>query len=839
MTGSGLRQWFPWNRWFTISGLIGLSTLMLIAVLAWQLPFGSQIQLGVGEVAPFDVVAPRQITYESQILTDQARERAAQAVPDQYDNPDARVRRQQIDRARAILDYISIVRLDPYASTELQTDYLMAVTDFTLTPEIVLQILTATDAEWNAVVTEVPLALDRVMRDEIRESGLVAARRRVPTLINPDMSERAGYITGEITRGLARANSAFNATRTEELRERASSEVPMIQVTMERNEAIIRAGDLATAETVEALQQIGLMQGDWNWWVLIRAVLFALALVTLAVGALYRLRSELAQHLEEIALIVVVTGIWLTIAKFMLIPHDWLPYLYPLAALSMLLAVLIDLRVSVVLTLTLLLVVQYLAPNNTPLVAYLGIGSLVGALILGRAERISVFVWAGLGVALCNIVVFAAFRAPFPDYSLARLSQMVLVVALNGGLSASVALIGYLILGNIFGITTSLQLTELSRPTHPLLRQVLLKASGTYHHTIVVSNMAERAAAAIGADAYLTRVGAYYHDIGKTVRPYFFTENIMEGNSPHDKLDPLTSAQVIISHVSDGVDLAQKYRLPERIQDFIREHHGRSVMRYFYVQAQQKAKNPAEVDEADFRYPGPNPRTKETAILLLADTCEAAVRAIRPSTREDLETLVNRLIEERLDDGELNESNLTFRELQMIKEIFLQVLQGVHHPRIQYPEPMTTEKAALVIEDGRPAGAPPGQPQSQPTSTQPTPKQPSQPTAPQVVPPAQPQKQPQKQPETQPQSAGRETSAPANGASDQAKAQRAATNNGGTAATDAARDTAIPASPAESDSRAADAGQVEPVATPRDETPAQTKNNTSLPGGAEAPADEQ
>ena len=174
-------------------------------------------------------------------------------------------------------------------------------------------------------------------------------------------------------------------------------------------------------------------------------------------------------------------------------------------------------------------------------------------------------------------------------YATPDLIQLLIVTLVNGGLSASIALLGYFALGSLFGITTSLQLTELSRPTHPLLRQLLLKAPGTYHHTIVVSNLAERAAAAIGADAFLSRVGAYYHDIGKTVRPYFFTENIMDGASPHEKLDPLTSAQIIISHVTEGVDLAEKYHLPPRIRDFIREHHGRSLVKYFYIKAQQAA----------------------------------------------------------------------------------------------------------------------------------------------------------------------------------------------------------------------------------------------------------
>jgi hypothetical protein len=282
---------------------------------------------------------------------------------------------------------------------------------------------------------------------------------------------------------------------------------------------------------------------------------------------------------------------------------------------------------------------------------------------------------------------------------------LLFVLLLNGGLSASIALLGYFGLGALFGITTSLQLNELSRPTHPLLRQLLLKATGTYHHTIVVSNLAERGAAAIGADALLARVGAYYHDIGKTVRPYFFAENISDDASPHDKLDPLTSAQIIISHVRDGIDLAQKYRLPGPIQDFIREHHGRSLVQYFYVRAVRQAANGEDVDPEQFRYPGPRPRTKETAILALADTCEAAVRAMRPSTREDLALLVNRLIDERAAEGELSECPLTFKDLQAIRSVFVQVLLGVHHPRITYPEPERDTKTLPATPTATLAGA--------------------------------------------------------------------------------------------------------------------------------------
>lgn len=686
MTFSLKLRTMEWVDRFLVGSLTAAVALLLIGLFSWQVPFSTQQQLDVGQVAPYDVVAPRQFTYDSQVLTERARARAAQSVPDQYDPPDGRVRRQQMARARELQDFITIVRADAYAGTSLQIDYLVAIPDLSITPELAELILSLTAAEWLKVTEEVPATLDRLMREEIRESGLAAARRRVPALIATDLDEASAQVVIELTHGLVRANSQFNQARTDELRDRALSDVPVQQVTLERNEIVVRAGDVTTQEHVESLTQIGLLQGEWSWWVMARALFFTLALLVVAGGILYRLRLRLLGDAREYSLLVVIVVVWALGAKFMIAPHDWLPYLYPLAALGMLVAVLLDLRVAVVAVVGFALIAHYLAPNNGPLVTYLALGGLVGAVVLGRAERLTAFLWAGVAVALCNVLTVAAFRAPYEEFTTLRLVQLQVVTLINGGLSASVAMIGYLVLGNLFGITTSLQLTELSRPTHPLLRQLLLKASGTYHHTIVVSNLAERAAAAIGADAFLARVGSYYHDIGKTVRPYFFAENIVEGVSPHDKLDPFTSAQIIISHVSDGIDLAHKYRLPPRIQDFIREHHGRSLVKYFYAQAQRAADNPTAISVADFCYPGPSPRTKETAILFLADICEAAVRAVRPASREELEGLVNRLVDERVAEGELNASNLTFRELQVIKDVFLQVLQGVHHPRVQYPE---------------------------------------------------------------------------------------------------------------------------------------------------------
>ncbi len=670
-----------------LSALMLLSVaLLMIALLAWQIPFGGQVQLKPGDVAPYDVVSPSRIVYESEFLTAQARARAESGIPEQYDVSGGRVRRQQVDFSRDVVEFITMVRNDPYATPQLQTDYLLAISGVELTPEAVTRLVSLSDQQWLQVAQEAPAALDRAMRDEIREGTLAVARNRVPSQIDTALDEEASAVAVDLVRALLKPNSTLNPERTMQLRAEAASAIPPQTEAIEAGEIIIRAGDKADELTVEALAQLGVLQDQWDWWTALRASLFTFALLAMAVGLIYRLRPATLVDLQEQAIIVVLMLVWLLGAKFMIVPHDWLPYLYPLAAFGMLVTVLMDLRLGVVLTLVMLLFIHYLGGGNLILVSYLGIGTLIGAVILGRAERLTAFLWAGLAIALSNLIVMAAYHVPYATFAPPAVVQLQLLAMLNGGLAASVALIGYFVIGNLFGITTSLQLTELSRPTHPLLRQLLLKSPGTYHHTIVVSNMAERAAAAIGADAFLTRVGAYYHDIGKTVRPYFFTENIADGVSPHDKLDPYTSAQVIISHVTDGLDLADKYRLPPRIRDFIREHHGSSLVKFFFMKAQKEAPDGEPVDEAAFRYPGPNPRTKETAILMLADTCEAAVRSIRPPNRDALRDLINKLIDERVANGELNECDLTFSELQTIKEVFLRVLEGVNHPRISYPD---------------------------------------------------------------------------------------------------------------------------------------------------------
>ena len=231
----------------------------------------------------------------------------------------------------------------------------------------------------------------------------------------------------------------------------------------------------------------------------------------------------------------------------------------------------------------------------------------------------------------------------------------------------------------------------------------MMKTPGTYHHSLLVGNLAEQAAEAIGADAFLTRVGAYYHDVGKMNRPYFFVENWLEGGeNPHDQLDPWSSTQIIINHVKDGLELARRHKLPRRIQDFISEHHGATLVRYFYHEAQKLAGEGQEIDPEDFRYPGPKPQSKETAILMLADSCESATRSIHPESRSAIDEIVRKIINQRLIDGELSDSDLTLRDLEAVRQIFVRSLHGVHHPRVKYPADSSQQTPGASPVYGKP-----------------------------------------------------------------------------------------------------------------------------------------
>jgi putative nucleotidyltransferase with HDIG domain len=679
-------------------------SLLLVVVWSFILTFQflpSQVYLDVGDVSPNDIRAPSRITYVSDTETEAARDQAELAVDEiyDYDPTDTTIARQQIDHARRLFEYVSAVRLDPYASAETKTKLIQAIEGVELSPTTAADSLGLEEAQWDEVVTKSLEVLAEVQGQEIRSDHLEEQRDQL-RVFEPELSEAQAALVETWVRSLMVPNSFPNPAATEEARAEAREAVEPVYITLEEGEIIVREGEVADPVVWEALVKLGLLQPRIEWRDIAVRVLFTSLLTLILALYLTTLHPMFWANWRDMLLLGVLSTVAILAAKLMIPGHVVLGYLFPFAAMSMLLTALVDTEIAIVLTAILSPLIGFIAGGSLEFSIYAFAGGVVSSLRLWRIERLNAFLWAGVYGALSNLGVVLVFRILEQDHDILGTLQIAGAGVANAVLAMSLTLGGFFLFSNLLNITTSLQLLELGRPTHPLLRELLLKAPGTYHHSLMVGNLAEQAAQAIGADSLLARVGAYYHDIGKMLRPYFFYENQTDGENPHDRLDPETSAQIITSHVKDGLQLARKYGLPEEIQDFIHQHHGTAVPTYFFRRACEQSDGAQQAHEERFRYPGPRPHTREAAILMLADETEAASRANRPRSVEEIDELVDTLIRARVDDGQLDDSDLTLRDLQRIKETFVNVLQGIYHPRIKYPEdPMQEEGKKDEVAD--------------------------------------------------------------------------------------------------------------------------------------------
>lgn len=428
------------------------------------------------------------------------------------------------------------------------------------------------------------------------------------------------------------------------------------------------------------------MMGEWLPLGGLSMVLFTI--LALVVGYLRQFEQTTVtsiRHLYLTSLVVVATfGL-----AWVLSSLNLNPYISPLVACGMLLTVFVNSRVGLVVTMQVGLVLALFPGHDATSTLVSLIGSAISIYAVSRVQqRYDVF-RAGLFASLVAAWVVVALS------SLGGLTwsgwYMNAAAAAMSGVGSAILVVGVLpLMEDLFGITTTFKLLELANPSQPLLRELQMKAPGTYHHSILVGNLAESAAEAIGADALLVRVGSYYHDIGKTKRPYFFVENQLGMANQHDRISPRLSALVITAHVKEGLEMAREHKLPAIIQEFIATHHGTSLVSYFYHQAVQ-AEGQRQVQEEHFRYPGPRPRTRETGIVMLADGVEASCRSLKTPTPDQIEAMVRKIVEKRLADGELSEAPLTLKEIEKISAAFIRVLTGLFHQRIEYPDQVFRE----------------------------------------------------------------------------------------------------------------------------------------------------
>lgn len=681
--------------------LLGLALLIAWSATSILLASPNRVHVQVGEPSPRNIMSPRRVVYMSEVKTEEARNAAVARVQDVYTPPDARVAAESLQALEEALSAIAAVRDDPLRDSERKVALIAAIPGLTLDPAVLPEILEFTAEEWQSVSQEAVRVLDLIMREEIREGEVAAHAQQAHRLARPGLSPFERDLMAALVASYVAPNSFLDVEATAAERQNARRAVEPVQWTIRAGESIVREGEILSPLALEKLEVLGLLDQEVRWKDIGGTVLLNLAMVV-ALGAYVTLCQPLLLERPRRELLLLLTLIVAGGAAWLALPGRVLvPYLFPAAAVSMLIAALLDVNMALFSSAIVAVLVGLNAGGSVELGAYALLGGIAGALAMARVDQIETFVRAAVYVALTNALVIVAFHLRYQVHDTLGLVQLLGMAVGNGLLSATLSFSAFALIGRLFGITTFVQLLELARPTHPLFHQLLVKAPGTYHHSIVVGNMAERAAQAVGADPLLARVGSYYHDVGKIARPYFFSENQADGDNPHDRLEPRTSAEVIIAHVRDGLALARRHALPERVCDFIPEHHGTTFAGYFYHQA--KAQNPGEAAlEEHYRYPGPKPQSKETAIVMLADCIEAAVRAKRPATRADTEQFVHKILTDRLIDGELDESELTMRDLETIRSAFLSVLQGVYHPRVDYPESFEpAEPVPATPPDGR------------------------------------------------------------------------------------------------------------------------------------------
>jgi putative nucleotidyltransferase with HDIG domain len=684
------------SKWL-LGGLITAAILAILLIGA--LPAGVQIE--VGEVAKQDIVAP--ITAINSGETERLKEEAArQALREAADDPSF----YQINPAVVLgveEDVTGVLNLlrqgiapedagDAEQPEQLNIseidrrlirDWQIEIPQRNL--EAVVSLSLAEFDRFAQITAELVLA---AMEERISEDGLRDARDAFEESVKRsglrDDLEQAAVVLG---RQLIRPNLVLDTERVQEAVAQAEQAVQPVQII--QGEIIIRKGDVVRPEHISLMRDVGLLKTGRDYGAAAGRTLLVLAVVALMGVYLRQNRLQVLENPAHMGLVgsVVVTVLLLG-RLFSMLAWPEAVYLNPSALVGLLLTLLLDPKVATMATVVTAVLLGVISDFSWAVGILALVGGLTAVLSVSKVSQRGDLMRAGSIVGGVNVLLMVALGLVGKDSGLLIHSYL----GLLSGVLASIVAIGVLpYLESAFKITSPIRLLELSNPNHPLLRRLMLEAPGTYHHSILVGNLAEAAAEAVGADGLLARVGSHYHDIGKLKRPYFFVENQVGKDNPHDKMAPSLSTLIVTSHVKDGLELASEYRLPDVVTQFIAQHHGTDLVRFFYHRATEASED-SSVEEKDFRYPGPKPQGKEVAIVSLADAVEAAVRSLTKPTPGKIEGLVRKIIKDRLNSGQLDESDLTFQDMDRIANAFVKVIMGMFHTRVEYPEKITKEE---------------------------------------------------------------------------------------------------------------------------------------------------
>ncbi|TCP32347.1 hypothetical protein EV207_101326 [Scopulibacillus darangshiensis] len=693
---------------------------LLLGVVMYLLMINSvtpkKIDVTLHEIAKNDIQSPVEVV--DQQATEAQRQEALASAPSSYvyNKNEALI---QVEKAGDIFDVISEIKKKAKNSSEKNTgdhkppsldgqvkavkDKLAKPAGNDLSNNTIESLLTTSERELTIAQDITSTAIYEAMSNKIKWSDLERVQNKASaSLPSSVLNDELRHALTDVLHYAIVPNYVFDADATKRNKEEAAKSVD--NVVIHQGEVIVKKGELVTRDVMHKLKVVGLLDDHFNIIPFIGLAVMVAFLTTLIVFECRHLKEKKGKKFRPVDLwvysvIFIFMLLLIKLDSYLIYTHiTGMIYVIPLASGTLLIRMFFTERMAIVTSIILSLSGSLIfGGENTAAVfdvqmgLYLLLTSLAGALVLRGNETRPRILRAGVIIAGVNVLtVLCLLMLQNSPFHVAETGLNIGLALLSGFLSAVLTIGLVPFFEATFGILSTMKLIELSNPNHPLLRKVLIDAPGTYHHSVMVANLAERACEVIGANGLLARVAAYYHDIGKTKRPHFFIENQFNHVNPHDKISPQLSRTIIISHPYDGADMLREHRMPKEIIDIAEQHHGTSLLKYFYIKAQEATKQ--DIPESEFRYPGPKVQTKEAAVVELADSIEAAVRSMAKPTPVKIESLVQKIFNEKLEDGQFDECNLTLNELKLVRESIFETIKGMFHSRIEYPDEVNRKK---------------------------------------------------------------------------------------------------------------------------------------------------
>ncbi len=672
---------------FSRIGLFRLSLFIVLYViilgaLTLQV-FTGRVTLREGEVAEWDIISPVSGEFETSVdraETETRRRKKEETVDTVYF-----IDKAILDTSKAsVQDFFGKVRQLHATAPENkeQRDAIRSSLEFNISIKSLYLLTSAQPEKLDLLESIILKTLYEVYIAGVEDVNLPQLREKVQENFKAlGLSAEYKLAAEEIISAVLTPNKKVNQEQIQKLQRMARESVEPIKTKLHRGTPIAYRGERITRQHIAVFKALGMYGRGVDMVYIISAAAFELLMLMMYASYLFFYRKKVYRDPKRLVILSLILALTMVLARFIAHGNG---HAVPVPAAAMLLVMLVDGPAAILATMLISVLVAMLFNFNISVLLMQCIG---GFAAISRSSGIfqrTDLTRAGFSIGVLNMltVVLVAFLKKTAGGT--ELMADCVWAGLNGVLSA-IFVIGTLpYWESMFNVVTPIRLGEMANPNQALLKRLLIEAPGTYHHSLMVANMAEAAAETIGADPLLARVGGYYHDVGKIKRPDFFVENQIAGQNPHDRISPRLSTIIILSHPRDGVQLAEQYNVPDVVRDIIAQHHGTGVVSFFFRRSQAQEQVP--VSDAEFRYEGPVPRTREAAIVMLADSVEAAVRSLEHPTPHKIETLIRKIIKDRLDDGQLDDCALTLKELGRIREAFLHVLGGRFHHRIDYTE---------------------------------------------------------------------------------------------------------------------------------------------------------